>query len=347
MLFYELEKLNADKFQLDKNNYQANWLFYYEQYSYLVDCLIRFCKDQYELNCTARATLFLIRHMIELLLKSKIQSYYLTTHNIEDLFLEAGIDKASLLYSEIGLDFNSEGDSLRYYRDKDEKKFDNTGFMVLTYKILEEYNAAFSNISNFKAIDERADYSKQQKWNLTFHLNEAHCEEHVKAEYENVITKVLELISNGKVDLNQCYLPVFFLIRHSSELALKCLIKEANFFSDDVHAKKIDGKHSLVSLFNVYNDYLKKIDMSKLPQTVQEELTSYREKTKKLTARIHEFDSNSQAFRFPFDKNGIPGRLNYSKYNFWNMVTALKDINAFLCFTNLVLAESGAHPNMK
>ncbi|MET3113465.1 hypothetical protein AAKU52_001190 [Pedobacter sp. CG_S7] len=346
MLFYDEADFDQSKFNIDARLYAPTYKYYYEQYHYLLDKLVTLCRRRYLLNATARGTLFLARHAIELLLKSNITDIRLT-HNIDQLLSELGIDTNSILYSNINLDFNSEGDSLKYYFDSSGTRFLNSDTKVDLTKILVEYNEALTELQYFKKIDVANNYSRAEVCNLTFCLNETKNDNHIAHEYEQLVDRIFRFVSTGQININQCFLPVYFLIRHSIEISLKSLIREAREFSDAVKKKKIDLEHSLVGLLNVYSDYLDKTDAAALSNVLQDQLHDYRMKAEEFIDVLHELDSDSMRFRFPTDQNNTPYQLNISKYLFWDLLIILKDINVFLKFTNHVLAESNAHVNQK
>ena len=344
MLFYNENDFDQSKFIIDISTYAATYENYYSQYRYLIDSLVSNYRGHYVLNATARGTLFLMRHTIELLLKANI-SEVLITHNINDLLSQAGLDNTLFANSQIGLDFNSQGDSLKYYFDNNGNHFPNAKIRVDLTNILAEYNQHFAGLKYFIEIDPQNNYSKPEAWNLTFCLNEANSEGIVAHEYEVLIEKIFNLINSGKIDINACYIPIYFLIRHSIEISFKVLIKDAREISEAVKRKDIDLEHSLVKLLNVYDDYLSKVNENDLEEEVRAQLVEYRVKTKEFISKIHEFDNDSIKFRFPIDKFNVPFKLNVGKYPFWEILVILKEINVFLKFTNAVLEESDAHVN--
>lgn len=295
------------------------------------------------MNRSARAVMFLLRHTIELLLKNNFNNEVPTTHNIKELSELLELENLDDSVITKHLDFRNEGDSLRYYNNNKGEPFYNHKDKINLKSLIDIYNSKYNTLKGFKSIFHEVELSKMQNWNLTFHLNEASSLRSVCNEYETLIERVLTLINEAKIDIDKCYLPVYYLIRHTLELSLKVIIYEARTLSSEVKKKKIDQEHSIQGLLNIYVDYLTKVNSGNLSDEVKIELKNYIYQSKGLVEKIHELDSNSIGFRFPFDKNGVSIDIKATKYSFYELICILKEINVFLIFSNIVIAEENAH----
>lgn len=109
----------------------------------------------------------------------------------------------------------------------------------------------------------------------------------------NEINKKKDLSSDKSPDFHSSYLathdygilPVLFLFRHYIELELKGMILHKGGT-----LKEIDNTHGIVNLLNLLEKKAKIPRISEL--------------TKKFIKELHELDSTSQGFRYPYEKNG-------------------------------------------
>ena len=82
---------------------------------------------------------------------------------------------------------------------------------------------------------------------------------HIKTQYDQVIEFLVNGILNENFDIDKTYLPLFFLIRHSLEIGLKSNLEQANIELSDYN-----DIHSLEKLYNLFKDYLSKLDLTKM-----------------------------------------------------------------------------------
>ncbi|RZK38631.1 MAG: hypothetical protein EOO90_21735 [Pedobacter sp.] len=92
----------------------------------------------------------------------------------------------------------------------------------------------------------------------------------LRTQFDSTIELLIKGIIEDKFDIHKVYLPLLFLIRHSLELALKFNIDEIQKGSSVISQNNFTWEHSLATLFNCYNDYLSKIDKSRLSPLVQQ-----------------------------------------------------------------------------
>lgn len=125
------------------------------------------------------------------------------------------------------------------------------------------------------------------------------------------------------------------------ELALKANITEVQAISTIIKSKNYQQEHSLMRLYNVYADYMDKIDTKKLDATVQVQYTDYRDKYSRLNSVVHQLDVNSRYFRYPFDKTGAAFHMPIDQIDLIGILELLYFTDPFLNFSNLVFEEGG------
>lgn len=345
----EIEK----KFFLPENIHEATWRNYSNNYHYALYKIIqKGLPLNYAFNRRSRPILFLFRHCIELSLKRSLAGFNLiipTKHSFSDLI--DAFDKKYLILMSISeiiepIDFDKDGSCLRYpstafvYDSIDDKSRIKFG------EVLKKYNQLFWTLpSNFKLGDlsPRFNYdNNKHAWDFTFHMLEGGKIGQIRTQYNQTISFILEGIQNDDWDIKQLYLPLIFLIRHSLELGLKFNIQEIQKSGSSLaNTKDYSHEHSLSSLYNGFNAFLKKIDGSKLTPSVKSEIDAYQSKFYSLNEIVHNLDANSRYFRYPVDKSGRPHGLKLKKRTLINIMKLYYVTDPFITFTTAVLDEEG------
>ena len=107
-------------------------------------------------------------------------------------------------------------------------------------------------------------------------------------------------VINGHLSINDIYLPLFFLLRHGIELALKSNIQDIGNKVPIEQQQKIGGTHSIEQLYHILLSYIRPA-VEKIPQgdKFRTETESFAKDVSKLNKCIHNLDVHSRAFRFP------------------------------------------------
>jgi hypothetical protein len=353
MLFEKIDfenKNHTAKFNITKKYDCNTWNDYYDSYNYALRCILEegYGKN-YDLNCKAKCILFLIRHSIELCLKLNLYNKKLSipnSHVFKDLiaaYPEGYKFQASLIKILYLIDLDKDGSCYRYAVNKDTNANYFTHKDIIKVHEILQLHYSINNTTEFEigTIFPKTEFSKMKKWDLTFHLGEASLLGQLRTQYDHCIEVLVVGILEERFDVNELFVPLMFLIRHSLELALKSNIIEVQKFSTLIKSKDYSNEHSLARLFNCYRDYLTKLDSSKLPQELNEEIEAYLDKYAKLNEVIHQLDNNSQHFRFPTNGKGELHKIQLSKISFIDVLELYYYTDPFLTFSNNVLEVNG------
>jgi len=354
MLFLTIDFSEPDTRQLfdaKKIKHEATWQFYYDNYNTaLASVLEEGLNRNYYLNSKARGVLFLLRHSFELCLKLNLESLGIAipvSHDFAEIvksFPDQTIIPDTFNQAVNMVNFDTSGSSFRYYFDKNAKKpFFRFKDMIEVAGVIRLYNSIPATPSFcFGHICKAFDYdNRKARWDLTFHVGQSYHLGAIRSEFTGVVEFIISLILNGQVTFQQVYLPLLFMIRHSMELILKSNITDIQELSALIKADDYQNEHSLARLYNVYNDYLSKVDTKKLPKEALDQYNQYKTRYEKLNAVIHQLDSHSRQFRYPVDKNGDAQKIDMSKIDFIGILELLYYTNPFILFTNAVLNENG------
>lgn len=356
MIFFTLDLNTPEeraRFQIDENTHTASWDFYCKCYSYTIRKIIATgLSEDYALNCRAKPLLFLIRHYIELCIKRNLNHNnigFATTHDLIsllELMPNQGYVPNGFTSIATELNYDGKGECFRYDKDHNGHNFFNGCHTINLANILQDYIELQSN-SGFliDSLCEEFPNNNITNCDLTFHLHEASTIGQIRTQYDHVIEYIVKGVESEEYDLNKVYLPLFFLIRHSIEIALKNNIYDASELTNVRSEKELKKPHSIESLFNHFageTGYVKKTNKDLSPDT-QVTIQNYLKEYNKLKNMIHKLDTNSYFLRFPFDNNNNPHKLSINK----NTLLVLEVIrlymvtDAFITFTNDVLREDG------
>lgn len=339
-----------EKFALAPTDHAFSWAHYYKIYNQTFNKITaKGLTQNYAFNPAAHALMFLLRHTLELNLKYNLNlngKAIPASHVLADLangFGDPSAVPAGLTKVILHLQSDGDGSCWRYWGNSYDglPYFNYTERFELVPVIKELNDIASSPDYQFDPVSAPFNYENNPvKWDLTLHMGQCYNDWHVKCEYDEAISMLIGMVESGEARLKDIYLPLLFLIRHAIELALKRNIAEIQPVSEDISQKDMRAKHSLAQLYNVFSQYLDKLDMSKLQQTTLDQYTEYRTNYDKLNDALHQLDSHSRAFRYPFDKEGNPHPLNLQKTQLRDILKLYQLTDPFLTFTTNILIEN-------
>jgi|GEM_PF-2032985 len=351
MILFKLEDFlpNKEKFAIT-TNHQNTWEFYTQQYKKIVTLLNeKGLEFRYQLNPRSYAYLFLLRHYCELKLKSIIAkegTEVPKSHAFADILpflsdVSEGLKKA---LNEIDLD--EDGSCYRYF-------YDNNGEVGILYGTVKELQPFYEYIST---IPTESDFKmelglipifhKRLRWELTFHFNEVDHPGVLRSQYDYLTEFFIEGIIKETFNVNDVYLPLLFLIRHSVELALKGSLMDMLHTTNTLEQKKINRlitrEHKLARLFNKYVDLIPADRISELPVEMQNQYQEYMMQVDNLKELLHKLDSNSRYFRYPYDPT--TEHLNIGRETLMDVITDFLTVDGFLTFSIDILKEHNLLP---
>lgn len=301
-------KENENKFTLIISEDQNNWKYYYTQYSKVFNFLMDVAnKKQYQMNCQHMSFMFIFRHTVELMLKyiaSEKGIEIQHTHNLRQLANELGTDFPALITELPHLFVEGDGSMFRYDTDIDGNSY------FGTYNVLEVYSdchvfVQFTKINNRQIplypISQDIDINdKALKHELSFYTRECRGLGGIRSHYDMTIDTLVKGVINGLLSISDIYLPLFFLLRHGIELALKNNIQDLGNKVSNRELKKIGETHSIEQLYHILMSYIKPA-VEKIPQgdPFKSETEFFIQDVVKLETCIHNLDVQSKAFRYP------------------------------------------------
>jgi hypothetical protein len=355
MLFQKFDFSNAAStasFQINPDVFQPTWEYYYNQYNTSVFRIIeKGLTRNYPFNCRSRPLSFLIRHALELCLKSNLSSHnrpiplehdlatLYTTFNNDTIIPDPFKEVAALV------DFDRDGAAFRYYLNPaaNQPYFDYSDKIELGVFFEIMNNLPKSPVFRVQQMAPVVDYRQRKRaWDLTLHMGECRQLAHIRTQYDETIEFMIEgvLVENWNVE--ELYLPLMFLLRHSLEIALKYNIAEVQRYAPElIKEKNFRAEHSLVTLYNVYRNFLNNLDQSIMDNDVREQLRNYEQAYAGFNSLIHDLDTNSRYFRFPVDKQGVGHRINLRTMNLIDILRLYYHLDPFITFTNDVLEDQG------
>ena len=299
---------NERKFTIPVSDYQNNWKYYYMQYSRVFDFLLSVANEKhYQINCQHRSFMFIFRHTVELMLKYIANEKGIVpqhTHNLNDLAHYLDVDFSSLISALPNLFADDDGAIFRYDSSREGCPY------FGRYHILQAYTdcQAFvcftkSNEGKFSLypISQDIDINdKKLKHELSFYTNECRDLGVIRSHYDTTIDMLVLGIIEGRLSVNDIYLPIFFLLRHGIELSLKSNIQDIGNKVPIPKQREIGEIHSIERLYNILLSYIEPA-VKKIPQgdKFESETKSFIQGVDKLKKCIHNLDVHSRTFRFP------------------------------------------------
>lgn len=338
-----------DKFKLPVIQV-GDWNYFIDQYHKTLKLLNDTAlKHRYRLNSKSYPYLFLLRHYCELKLKGILAKRSIMvpiSHNFQDI-LPLLADAPLELKKAIDLiRFDNDGSCFRYLYDKNR----NLGPL---YGKIQEIAPFYEMASKFENIEEYAfnlgivkPIDRRTKYDLQFHFNEIVFEGQFRSTYDDMTTFLINSIIEEKINAEEIYLPLLYLIRHSVELALKSSLLE--LLHTVPQEKKvrlqrlINNEHKLSKLYNKYIDCLPEDRLSNLPNELQTEYNRLKAGAEILKTYIHSLDTNSRAFTFPGSE--ASSGLNLEQNSLIDIITIFLRVDAFLTFNVELLKEHDLIP---
>ncbi|MCK7559398.1 hypothetical protein MKQ70_32295 [Chitinophaga sedimenti] len=151
----------------------------------------------------------------------------------------------------------------------------------------------------------------------------------------------MEQILSGTVRLQQVYVPLLFLIRHSLELVLKANVADAEKYLPGINDPRLKREHKLTQVLRHFSTFLDSLDLRKMPRPLRKKLARFRRMYSDLNTTLHQLDIHSRVFRFPTDKEGNVQAISTSRINMQKIIELLYYTDSFLTFTDLVLLDLG------
>jgi hypothetical protein len=347
MVFEKTNFDNPKQLEIPVGLHEYTWEYYYKQYSLVLQYIIALSiKREYRLNCMQMPIMFIFRHTVELLLKKKLADVGKTireSHDLKELVVDLGdsalldfVNKAHVLRP------NGQGDCFKYTSDKDGTKHFNSEILDVLPCI-----SSFMSISgmNTNGLDlNMLDVnSKKLKHEWSFYTVDTRTLGHIKTQYDFLISSILSSIKNGELKIEQVYLPLLFLIRHSLEVGFKDNISEVLDRLTNSQKKKYSEKHSLETLLNIVIQFVEEAqkNFTSIDGTIQKEIDYYRPMTEQLMKKMHELDNRSLSFRFPVDENGLFINIPFSQNVLSDAVAAYQTADPFISLSISVLKYEG------
>lgn len=342
-----LSKINVDQAKMEVNFkvHEYSWEYYLKQYVNAFACILDISKEKkYRTNIISMPFLFLMRHSIELLLKYMIVSKNKdvpTTHSLTEL-AEALNEDSKEFICQMGILFcDTEGDCFRYLSDwnefKDMKKtleaFDSCNMFIDFYN-----RNKTDNCQSLESLPNSRKLSNE----LCFHPSENRTLGHYATSYDFAISYLLTQIQNGKISIQNTYLPLLFFYRHTLELKLKEELKTLGSSASDKHRRYILHEHSVSKLSNAFEQYVNVGIKQINDHDFKSQSEKYLSETKKFKDLIHNLDKNSQYFRYPLDKTEEKQlTISLKKDSIFNIHKFYQSTDSFLSFAIPYLNELG------
>lgn len=351
MILFTLDKFlpERQKFAITCTH-ENSWESYTAQYQKVMNILNETgLKFHYQLNSRSYAYMFLLRHYCELKLKSiifKEGNDVPNTHVFSELLpLVSEVPQGLISALEL-INDDQDGSCYRYF-------YGNDGEVGPLYGKVREMLPFYEHISTIPSessakmdLGLSAVFHRRLRWELTFHFNEVGFPGVLRSQYDYLTEFFIIGIISGDFDVNDIYLPLLFLIRHSIELALKENLTDLLHTAEEQQQKKINRlisrEHKLARLFNKYVELLPVDKIPELPVEMQEQYHNYMAQADHLKELIHRIDTNSRYFRFPF--NPATEHLHIGRDILIDILTDFLTVDGFLTFSVDVLKEHNLIP---
>ena len=139
-----------------------------------------------------------------------------------------------------------------------------------------------------------------------------------------------KIIQRGQANL---FLPMCYLYRNAIELGLKrIIVEECNLDKSNITKILRNTKHSILKLWNVIKDTIKKYARN------EQEIRTL-EDTEQYILAFHNFDPSSDLFRYPCNKKMVPYFSNSKKFDVENVALCFEELCSFLESVDTMLSE--------
>jgi len=351
MILFTLDKFlpEKEKFAITCNH-ENSWGFYTAQYEKVLNVLNeQGLKFHYQLNPRSYAYMFLLRHYCELKLKSAILKESRDvpiTHAFSELLSLLSDVPEGLIAAIEEINLDEDGSCYRYF-------YGNDGEVGPLYGKVKEMQPFYEYISTIPAessvkmnLGLTPVFHKRLRWELTFHFNEVNYPGVLRTQYDYLTEFFIAGIISEDFNVNEVYLPLLFLIRHSLELALKENLSDLLHTTDEQQQRKINRlitrEHKLARLFNKYTELLPVDRIYELTLEMQEQYHNYMAQVDNLKELLHRLDANSRYFRYPYDP--ITEHLHISRDILIDIITDFLTVDGFITFNVDVLKENNLIP---
>lgn len=336
--------LQNDLLTINNQSHKRTWEYYYEQYRKAFRVFLEIAKQKrYQTNRKFMPFMFIMRHSLELFLKEKISKtmtpweQYGTTHNLEKLYQFANINDHEFLKHLDCLNCNSEGDCWRYVSDRNESSYFKERKEIHAFDACNYYCSFLDNGASFT----NASADKKLQWELTFHTIDDHTLGIIGTQYDFAIKDILLAIQERKISINEIYLPLLFLLRHSLELKLKASIIELGNVVEEKDRSEVYRTHNVNKLYEMLAEHTNAAIKSITDSGFKKQSENLRHVTVQYKKKIALLDANSYLFRFPKDKEGNDANFIPQSDCVSKILKLYKKSDPFLCLAVPVLFEAG------
>lgn len=332
MILRKFNDETIDNLDLKITNKSIDWNEYYEQYKNVL-CFLAQNKENFGIRYMS--FLFIFRHTVELFIKKQ---YLITekTHSIKELFEKTeGLSDDFLSQLDV-LRCDGDGGDFRYITDKEGNPYFKDDVLCILNPL--KYFLTYVGID--------IELPDRPRFRYEIHTLGLHTMGQISTDYDESIYLIIQGIIENEISINDVYLPLFYLIRHSMELSLKqSLFNTGKKYLDSKKIEKIKNEHSICRLFNWFNPIIKTAleNISECDENLKfkQETKDYHIDLEKLKDVIHDLDSNSYYYRFPTDRNGNPHNLKINTDILKNILKFREKVDAYLTFAIPVLQEYG------
>ncbi len=331
--------IDKEKLIFDETQHEYTWAYYFKQYANVLNYIISISVEKhYRLNCMHRAVMFIFRHTVELYFKMSLDAKGIrvqNTHNLSELINELGENFSQEFVNRLEILMpKEEGDNFKYLENKKGQRF------YQNNEILDVLPSIFSFITDenvkkmaiFPVFLDLNDKILRGEWR--FYTREVYTLGQIKTQYDSLISELLSAIKNDELRIDDVYLPLLFLIRHSLELAFKDNASELYEILSKKQQDNCHKSHSLVALFNIVDFYVKKVmdDKDMLPDSdvIRKDIEKYLPMSENLCTTIHKMDCNSFSFRFPIDRDGNSIKIPFERNLLCDSVSTYQEADAFI-----------------
>lgn len=336
--------LQNDLLTINNQSHKRTWGYYYEQYHKAFRVFLEIAKQKrYQTNRKFMPFMFIMRHSLELFLKEKISKtmtpweQYGTTHNLEKLYQFANINDQEFLKHLDCLNCNSEGDCWRYVSDRNESSYFKERKEIHAFDACNYYCSFLDNDASFTNASE----DKKLQWELTFRTIDYHTLGIIGTQYDFAIKDILLAIQERKISINEIYLPLLFLLRHSLELKLKASIIELGNVVEEKDRSEVYRTHNVNKLYEMLAEHTNAAIKSITDSGFKKQSENLRHVTVQYKKKIALFDANSYLFRFPKDRRGNDADFIPKSDCVSEILKLYKKSDPFLCLAVPVLFEAG------
>lgn len=334
-----------EKFKINANSHKSSWEHYFKNYNNALTYItIKGLEGNYIINKQSMAYLYIIRHTFELSLKYYLEQHGETppiTHNLSNIcsLINPAITlKISQAINLINKDVD--GSCYKYVNDKEGNPYWGSEILELLDVIKLCKQSEFSSLL-LEGLSSEINWKfKNHIWEFTCHMNEVKTLGQLRTCYDFSITTILKGVANGEININDIYLPLLFLIRHSLEIALKFNLSRLQITTTTKTQKLIESSHSIESLYINYMSYLE-LYKSNLTNEIAEKYANLKQEYDHLNKIIHNLDTNSQAFRYPLDNNGSKIKLNLKPNMIYKIIELYYLTDSFTNYTVDVFRYNG------